>query len=111
MKCEESYERRLDALASVNRLTVRSVGDEWSSSDQTVSDEKLRWMFDAEGPLYCYGDKSLYATRTDSRDRFGTPVERRFTNSEIEAMMKRAKLGNISYLEEERYWCAEGHKS
>jgi SAM-dependent methyltransferase len=62
-------------------------------------------------PLYYYRDKSVYTMRTDSRDRFGTPLEQRFTRSEIEAMMKRAGLANIVFLEEEPYWCAVGRKS
>jgi len=62
-------------------------------------------------PLYYYRDKSVYTMRTDSRDRFGTPLEQRFTRSEIEAMMKRAGLANIVFLEDEPYWCAVGRKS
>ncbi|MEK4033071.1 class I SAM-dependent methyltransferase [Methylocystis sp. IM2] len=62
-------------------------------------------------PLYFYRDKSFYAMRTDSRDRFGTPLEQRFTRSEIDMMMQRAGLTDIHFLEEEPYWCAVGRKS
>ena len=62
-------------------------------------------------PLYYYHDKSFYTMRTDSRDRFGTPLEQRLTRSEIEAMMKRAGLVEIEFLEEEPYWCAVGRKN
>ena len=34
-------------------------------------------------PLYYYRDRSFYTMRTDSRDRFGTPLEKRFTKFEI----------------------------
>jgi ubiquinone/menaquinone biosynthesis C-methylase UbiE len=61
-------------------------------------------------PLYFYRDKSFYTMRTDSRDRFGTPLERRFTRSEIEAMMKRAGLRDIRFSDEEPFWCAVGVK-
>jgi hypothetical protein len=62
-------------------------------------------------PLYYYRDKSFYTMRTDSRDRFGTPLEKRFARPEIETMMKRAGLVNIEFLEEAPYWCAVGRKS
>ena len=61
-------------------------------------------------PLYFKRDKSLYTMRTDSRDRFGTPLERRFTRVKIEAMMKRTGLVEIDLLEEAPYWCALGRK-
>jgi len=50
-------------------------------------------------PLYFYRDKSFYTMRTDSRDRFGTPLEQRFTRSEIEAMMRRTGLVDVEFLE------------
>ena len=34
-------------------------------------------------PLSYYKDKSFYTMRTDSLDRFGTKLEKRFTKSEI----------------------------
>ena len=61
-------------------------------------------------PLYFYRDKSFYTMRTDSRDRFGTPLEQRFTRSEIEAMMRRTGLVDVEFLEGEPYWCAVGRK-
>jgi SAM-dependent methyltransferase len=61
-------------------------------------------------PLYFYRDKSFYTMRTDSRDRFGTPLENRFTRHEIESMMKQANLTDILFSEGEPYWCAIGRK-
>jgi hypothetical protein len=61
-------------------------------------------------PLYFYRDESFYTMRTDSRDRFGTPLEQRFTRSEIEAMMRRTGLVDVEFLEGEPFWCAVGRK-
>ena len=43
-------------------------------------------------PLSYYRDKSFYTMRTDSRDRFGTPLEQRFTRREMEDLMRDAGL-------------------
>lgn len=61
-------------------------------------------------PLSFYRDKSFYTMRTDSRDRFGTPLEQRFTRAEIGAMMRAAGLGEIRFSEGEPYWVACGIK-
>lgn len=61
-------------------------------------------------PLSFYRDKSFYTMRTDSRDRFGTPLEQRFTRVEIEKMMTGAGLGEIVFSDTEPYWCAVGRK-
>lgn len=61
-------------------------------------------------PLSYYRTHSFYVMRTDSRDRFGTPLEGRFTRSEISSMMESAGLGDISFSEREPYWCAVGIK-
>lgn len=61
-------------------------------------------------PLSYYRDRSFYTMRTDSRDRFGTPLEQRFTRPEIEAMMRDAGLENIRFSEAEPYWVACGTK-
>lgn len=61
-------------------------------------------------PLYGYRNYSFYTMRTDSRDRFGTPLEQRFTRDEIRDMMTRTGLRNIVFSEEEPYWCALGFR-
>ena len=48
--------------------------------------------------------------RTDARDRFGTPLEQRFTRYQIEAMMRDAGLIDIRFSEAAPYWCAVGLK-
>jgi SAM-dependent methyltransferase len=59
-------------------------------------------------PLYGYRECSLYTMRTDARDRFGTPLEQRFTREEIREMMERAGLVNIIIADSEPFWCAVG---
>ena len=48
-------------------------------------------------PLYFYRSASFYVMRTDSRDRFGTPLEKRFTKKEIYKMMKQSGLERIKF--------------
>lgn len=61
-------------------------------------------------PLSYYRTLSLYTMRTDSRDRFGTPLEQRFTKAEIAAMMTAAGLTAIRFSPNAPYWCAVGFK-
>jgi SAM-dependent methyltransferase len=61
-------------------------------------------------PLSWYADKTLRVIRNDSLDRFGTPLERRFSKKEIEEMMKRTGLTNIIFSNKEPYWHAVGQK-
>ena len=61
-------------------------------------------------PLSYYRDKSFYTMRTDSRDRFGTPLEKRFTKSEIKEMMQLASFENISFSESKPYWVVLAYK-
>lgn len=62
-------------------------------------------------PLSYYRDHSWYTMRTDSRDRFGTPLEQRFTRHEIQGMMESAGLRDIRFSENAPYWCAVGIKA
>ena len=61
-------------------------------------------------PLSFYKDHSFYTMRTDARDRFGTPLEQRFTKSEIKKMMEEAGLEKIKFSDHAPYWCAVGYK-
>lgn len=61
-------------------------------------------------PLYGYRECSFYTMRTDARDRFGTPLEQRFTREEIRGMMELAGLRNIIIGDWEPFWCAMGTK-
>jgi len=62
-------------------------------------------------PLSFYRNSSFYTMRTDSRDRFGTPLEQRFTRKEIRAMMEAAGLKDISFSDDEPYWVSLGYKA
>ncbi len=62
-------------------------------------------------PLSHYRRHSLKTLRTDSRDRFGTPLEQRFTRDEVRAMMIEAGLKDIRFSDEEPYWVAVGRKA
>jgi len=62
-------------------------------------------------PLYYYRHSSFYTMRTDSRDRFGTPLERRFTRSDIQQMMEHAGLERVSFSDQQPYWCAVGFRA
>lgn len=67
--------------------------------------------FDArEIPLYNYRSYSLYTLRTDSRDRFGTPLEQRFTRNEIRRMMEQSGLTGIVISDVQPFWCAVGYR-
>tara|TARA_B110000261_G_C13037863_1_gene339064 strand:+ start:357 stop:1184 length:828 start_codon:yes stop_codon:yes gene_type:complete len=61
-------------------------------------------------PLYAYRYCSFYVMRTDSRDRFGTPLEKRFTKKEIYKMMKQADLEKIKFSNLIPFWTAVGFK-
>jgi ubiquinone/menaquinone biosynthesis C-methylase UbiE len=63
-----------------------------------------RWL------LSSYRQTSFYTMRTDSRDRFGTPLEQRFTRREITEMMQEAGLHDIQFSETFPFWCAMGRK-
>ena len=62
-------------------------------------------------PLSFYRDSSFYTLRTDSRDRFGTPLEQRFSKKDILNMMNKAGLNRVKFSDEEPYWVAVGFKS
>ena len=61
-------------------------------------------------PLSYYRNHSFYTMRTDSRDRFGTPLEKRFTRNEIIIMMNEAGLEDVRFSDALPYWCAVGIK-
>jgi len=61
-------------------------------------------------PLSYYSNKSFNIIRNDSLDRFGTPLEQRFSKKEIEEMMRNAGLDEILFSDSEPYWHAVGRK-
>lgn len=61
-------------------------------------------------PLSHYRHHSFYTMRTDSRDRFGTPLEQRFTRQEISDMLHAAGLRDVCFSKKVPFWCAVGIK-
>jgi SAM-dependent methyltransferase len=61
-------------------------------------------------PLSYYRRRSFYTMRTDALDRFGTPLEKRFTASEIRQMMGAAGLEKITFSDSPPYWHAIGYR-
>ena len=61
-------------------------------------------------PLSYYSNKSFNVIRNDSLDRFGTPLEQRFTKVQIEKMMREAGLSDIQFSKNQPYWHVIGRK-
>lgn len=61
-------------------------------------------------PLSSYRDLSFYTMRTDALDRFGTQLEQRFTKAEIQTMMVRCGLTDVTFSDKAPFWCAVGIK-
>jgi glycosyltransferase involved in cell wall biosynthesis len=62
-------------------------------------------------PLSYYRNHSLYTMRTDARDRFGTPIEKRFTRQQVAEMMESAGLTDVRFSESQPFWCAVGKRA
>lgn len=62
-------------------------------------------------PLSFYRRHSFYTMRTDARDRFGTPLEQRFSRAQIESMLSSAGLIDVCFSENAPYWCVVGRKA
>ena len=61
-------------------------------------------------PLSYYKNLSFYTMRTDSRDRFGTYLEKRYSKKQIKIMLKKAGLHKIKFSKNAPFWCAVGFK-
>jgi SAM-dependent methyltransferase len=61
-------------------------------------------------PLFGYENKSFYIIRNDALDRFGTPLEQRFTKKQIHEMMEQCGLEQIVFSNNIPYWHAVGKK-
>jgi SAM-dependent methyltransferase len=64
----------------------------------------------AHWPLSSYRNRSFYMMRTDSLDRFGTSLEKRYTRNEMETLMRSAGLTDIRFCSSV-FWCAVGTRS
>lgn len=61
-------------------------------------------------PLYYYHDKSFHIMKNDALDRFGTPLEQRFSKAEITEMMTACGLSDIVFSTKTPYWHAVGKR-
>lgn len=68
--------------------------------------EKVRFHV----PLQAYEKQSFYIIRNDSLDRFGTPLEQRFTKKEVKEMMEKVGLTDIIFSDRIPFWHAVGRK-
>ena len=64
----------------------------------------------AKIPLHSYEGTSFYIIRNDALDRFGTPLEQRFSRKQIQSMMENAGLEDIVFSEQAPFWHAVGRK-
>jgi SAM-dependent methyltransferase len=55
-------------------------------------------------PLAYYVDKPWKIIRNDSLDRFGTPLEKRFSRKNLQRMLERAGLTGIRFSDRQPYW-------
>ncbi len=60
-------------------------------------------------PLSQYRHNSFYVMRNDALDRFGTRLEKRFSQQKIREMMHRSGLENITF-SSTSFWTAVGYK-
>lgn len=61
-------------------------------------------------PLSEYRNSSIYTMKSNSLDRFGTKIEKRFTKVEIKEMMEDAGLDKIKFSDNPPYWKCVGIK-
>jgi SAM-dependent methyltransferase len=61
-------------------------------------------------PLQFYENQSFYIIRNDALDRFGTPLEQRFSRQQIAEMMQVAGLSDIRFSENAPFWHVVGKK-
>lgn len=55
-------------------------------------------------PLSYYKNKSIYVMRTDSLDRFGTKLEKRYSKSKIEELVRKVGFRSIQFSDKRPHW-------
>lgn len=65
----------------------------------------------ARWPLSYYCNKSWHVIRNDARDRFGTPLEQRFSRAEIAEMLKDAGMQAPVFSENAPFWHCTSQKT
>jgi hypothetical protein len=81
----------------------------WPLASLSVVLDRLNFKVD-KIPLSFYRNHTFYTMRTDSRDRFGTPLEKRFTKEQISQMMLGSGLVHLKFSDNAPYWCVVGFK-
>ncbi len=71
---------------------------------RTLIKLNLSAAFVARIPLSWYADKSFNIIRNDSLDRFGTPLEQRFSKQQITDMLIHAGCTDIVFADNAPYW-------
>lgn len=61
-------------------------------------------------PLASYKSMSLYTMKTDALDRFGTKIEKRFSQNEIKGMLEAEGFARIQFSKNTPYWVALCYK-
>lgn len=61
-------------------------------------------------PLTDYRNKPFYFMKTDSLDRFGTRLEKRFSKDEIKTMLSESGFRDIKFSEKMPHWVAIAYK-
>ena len=61
-------------------------------------------------PLTYYLDLSFYVLRTDSLDRFGTKLEKRYSQKQITQILSDSGFHKIKFSTYQPYWCAIAFK-
>lgn len=116
--------RLLWRLSNVARLLIRRLPPR---PKQLITDlialavywplARLAWLAERVGlrvasfPLSYYRSCSFYTMRTDARDRFGTPLEQRFSRAQISQMCIAAGLVDLRFSSRAPYWCVVGFKA
>lgn len=59
-------------------------------------------------PLFQYRNRSFYVMRNDSLDRFGTRLEKRYSQEEVRDLLEGAGLENVVFSEGPPWWVAVG---
>jgi hypothetical protein len=78
---------------------------------------RTAWLSDMVGlmsanwPLNYYRNKSFYFMRHAARDRFGTPLEQRFTRLQITQMLEDAGFKDVHFAPGPPYWVAMAIKA
>jgi ubiquinone/menaquinone biosynthesis C-methylase UbiE len=70
---------------------------------------KKKWI--KKIPLSYYSDKSFNIIRNDALDRFGTPLEHRFSKVRISEMLENAGVSENVFSNNEPYWHVLGKKA